>query len=400
MASWWSLPRAVESESKTFYGGVNSQGDVVVIEMDGTTVTRHEIDSAVVDDHCTAALLVPADKPPIVEWNRHAATSNLYIQRGSGNPLDFTTMNSTQVLTFGTNASYGQIYRETGTDNLFLFGRYGTSNDEWGVLTSTDYGANWSSVQSVFDFDGNHGFMASVQVGDILRVVCIGHPTLSTTSYRDPRYFEIDLTTGDVDDNDGNNIGNLDGTSLPIDVASETEIYDFGTDGTRVFDISTGTEPAIAMATWTNDTDTEYRFLLRQSAATPTWTDKYVQDAGDVFSQGSNPANTTHYNGGMSFINPDDDYTLYLSREDSGTWYIDKYETSDDGDNWTVTNVASSSISESHAYKLVRPYCPVNAGGGATVAGPEVLWHGVIDYTGFTNYQAHLVADQTGWTDG
>lgn len=392
MSTWWILPRAVEVNSDTHYGVVDSVGNVAVIEIEnsGSTVTRHELGTAIQDDHCAPAILVPADKPPIAIWTRHAANSLLYLRRGNGDPEDWTSLIAEETETIGTNCSYSQIYREGLTDHVVIFTRYGSGNDEWGVIESTDYGATWSSVQTVFDFENNQGYISTVQVGDIIRVVTWGHPTLSAASHREPRYFEIDLSDGDITDNDGNSVGNLDGTSLPLDVNSYTEIVNF-TNDQRVFDVSSGTEPAVVVGEWTTDIDTEYKFLVRQSAATPTWTKKDIVAAGVVFGE----AASRHYNGGASFINPDDDYTMYLAREDSGTWYIDKYETDDDGDSWTVTNVTSSDISQTHAHIFARPYCPVNAGSTATVAGPEVIWHAVNRYTSFTDYAAALRSDQT-----
>lgn len=333
------------------------------------TVTKRTFDVVTSDDHNAPCILAPADAVPILAWTLHGANSNVYVKRGSGAALDFASMAATQTVTFGSQVTYAQLFRISGND-LILFARYRASSDyRWGFIRSADYGATWTAMTHLFSApEAGHYYMDPVRVGDVLRVV------LFQFAVGDIYYLEIDLVTGAITRSDGTNLGNLSGTNLPITPPTAARIYDTVTGGARLLDVSAATDPEVAFVTWTSEADATYRYLKRTSG---TWGSvKTIEAAG----QGLGVQSDRYY-GGVSFPSPTAGGTLYLAREEAGSWYIEKHVTANGGDTWTVTELAAAGV------PLVRPYCPLGRS-----SGPEVLWHRIPSYSSYTSWSASLNA--------
>lgn len=333
------------------------------------TVTKRTYDIVGSDDHNAPCILAPSDVPPILAWSLHGASANVYVKRGSGAALDFASMAATQSVTFGDQATYAELFRISGND-LVLFARYRAGSAyRWGFIRSADYGATWTAMTHLFSApEAGHFYMDLVRVGDVLRA------GLFQFAVGDIYWLEIDLVTGDIDQSDGTNLGNLDGTNLPITPPTAARIYDTVTGGARLFDVSASTDPEVGFVTWTTTDDATYKYIKRTAG---TWGSvKIIEAAGQGLG-----VQTDRYYGGISFPNPTAGGTLYLSREDAGSWYVEKHVTANGGDTWTVTELAAAGV------PLVRPYCPV---GRST--GPEVLWHRVPLYSSYTNWSASLNA--------
>lgn len=363
MSSWWSLPRARELAGVVYTGGVTSAGDIIAASSDGVSFTLGTWED---DDHNTPAVLVESGKPPIVFYTRHNVDSVMRYRKGTvGGGL--ASLGSEQTITLNDIATYVQAYRVPGTDRIVFF--YRENNRKWRYKISDDYGDTWATAKTLLDWGASEQmYMGSAQNGNTLRVVAYGHPSESTK--HQIRFCSINLSTGDITKVDGTVLSNLYSTTPNLADTDLDLVYDPDPDGLslRLFDVSQATLPEVCFGTWTSDTNTNYRYARWTGSA---WVVKTVAAAGALFGETS----TRHYVGGMSFPNPTAGSVLYLARESSGVWLVEKKTTADGGDTWTTTEVTRSSMP-----KLVRPYAPVDAD------VYDLLWDTVESYTLYDNY--------------
>lgn len=371
--SWWCAPRAVyqSSDARVYLTGVSPTGKAILAAITPATgeVERAEIAALGADEHNTPALLVPSDLPPIVAYANHNTDSVVRIRRGQMvNSISDLLPEQTLASTTG-NTTYVQLYREPGTTNLLLLTRTGST--KWCFSRSTDYAATWSPLSPLFDFgSGNQAYVITRQVDADVHCALYGHPTSSRI--HEIYYCVIELDTGAVKLKDGTAVANiLTGMGLPIGVVTTlTRAYKPPPDhNIRLFDISPTDE--IAICEWTTDDDAAYKYLYWDGAG---WIKRDMAPTGVVL--GYQPA--IHYQGGATFPDPGTGGTLYLSREEGGTWSIEKWITTDRGGTWSVQE-----ISRSDTVKLVRPYCPLNGSG--------VIFTRLYSYAGYRSFDADLV---------
>lgn len=320
---------------KVYVGAIRADGMVCIAEV-GDGGDRISVWPSSVDDHNSAAILAPAGKTPIVLWVDHAGSSQLEWRRGS--IVDDLTdgWEDRQARTSSTSegVDYAIAHHEGG-DNAIVFTRVG--NKAWHFWRTTNWFASMGASTPLFDFGvGNQGYLKTNQVGNVLRVFGYGHPTLSTIP--DIFYFEIDLPTGNVRKRDGTVLGNLNGTNLPLTPATAEVVYSpSGTRQATVLDVSddAGTIAAILLEKNENGiTGAEYRHLRWTGSA---WSSNVICPAGVGFLY-----STTNSFGGASFM-PGNAEEIYLSRNDvEAVWTFHKGVTSNGGDTWVLTTVATS----------------------------------------------------------
>ena len=372
MSSWWTIPRAVEYNGRVYTTGVTEAGGIVVDSVaradhgDTATVTlaTHEQ-----DDHNAAALLVPSDQPPLFFYSRHGLDTSLRYRKGSS-VGSLASLGAVQTITFTGAVTYAQVWRRPATDEVHVFVReLATHQRYWSNVYTTNYATSWSTPRRVFDFGaGEQGYIGTVATAadaNIIRVALTGHPTSSTI--HDIYYAEITLSTGDIKNQAGTTLGNLkDGTNLPLTVTSLDKAVDIDTAtyNARLMDIGDGPEPEIAYGQWTSDTNMTYH----RSVYSGSWSSSQIVAAGVVFGYTA----SVHYNGGMAFPRDTPGGRVYLSREASGTWYIERRDLIDGS--WLTLPIASGSS------KLVRPHPIADATAG------DVVWHDVTPYPDFETW--------------
>jgi hypothetical protein len=354
VASWWSVPRAVQLGTKTYFCGIDTRGLAEVGCFDHADSNRSfqaPIATLIVDDHCAPCIIAPSGQPPLVFYTYHPdQAGKVYLRRGTVN-ASWANLADVQSITFtGYAATYAQAFLEPSTNNILLLTR--TSERYWGFARSTNYGVAWGTpVPQLFDFGvGNKGYLTCQQSGNVLNCVLYGHPTSSVL--HDIYFCTINLATGAIATIDGTEIDNfITPSALPVAVTSLSLVRAPGASANvRLFDVSVRDgAPEVAFCEWTTDSDARYKYAYWSGSA---WVVRDLCATGAVFGYDA----TVHYHGGMSFPNPAVGQVLYLSREESGIWSIEKWQSVDNGANWTSTALAASASD-----KLIRPCCPVNA---------------------------------------
>jgi hypothetical protein len=373
--SWWAIPNTVVVGRDIYSAGVTNLGVMAVGRLGPGGPDRLSIEAlAQPDDHNGPAILHVPGKVPIVFTAEHNAGDSMIHWRKGTVVDDFTTlspMKKSIVVTGRPN--YPQPFNVPGTDNGLLFFRDATFS--WSFFKTSDYFETLSAKTKLISFGGtNQGYCQTIQLADgTLRIAAYGHPLLSTL--HDVYYCAIDLVSGNVTKVNGTVIGNVNtGANLPLAMTALDKIYitPAAPAGTRLFDISDGPVIEVGIGTWTSDTDMHYKYITWNGTS---WGIKDITAAGIVF--GEQP--TAHYNGGMSFQKSTSGGVLYLSKENAGTWTIEKWVTTDGGNTWTTTVLATAAA----GHKYIRPY-------GLAATDPFQLTY--LDCTNYGGYvhQAYL----------
>jgi hypothetical protein len=117
--------------------------------------------------------------------------------------------------------------------------------------------------------------------------------------------------------------------------------------------------------------------------------EKTIVAAGKAFGQTA----AAHYLGGAHFQPGNSTAaTVYLAREASGLWYIERHVSTDGGNNWTVTSLAQSSElpdAELNASRLTRPF-PFPFGSPRSLVYERVWRFGSHD-DGYMDFQSDQV---------
>lgn len=148
----YACPQAVSGGGKTFWGWVDTKGDICVASYNHST---QEIVKAIVsaafdaDDHSAPSLLIRSDGKIIVFYTEHL--DNVLRWKISSNAYDISSFGSELTYTLATGGvllTYPQPVELTGESKIYVFfRRTATAPDdrEWRYVTSTDNGATFGS---------------------------------------------------------------------------------------------------------------------------------------------------------------------------------------------------------------------------------------------------------------
>lgn len=386
---WFADPRAVYykgEKEQTYFGWVNSQGDIVVASYNHETKESQEkiIHAKLeIDDHDVPALFIREDGHIIVFYSKHQSAGPM--QRViSTNPEDISSFSSSY--TWGTNVSYPNPF-QVG-DSICLL--YRGINWHPTIAVSTDDGKTFPDVKQLILNGGARPYAryCQSQDGSIHIAVTTGHPRNESKNQifyfklKNNHFYRADGTlikefTEGIDlGGNGNNTG----------VGSEAEIvYDGKSNGKGwIWDITIDPEtqhPVLVYASFPTDSDHRYNYAYWNGTE---WVNKEIVKAGKWFPQ--TPSGKTedekNYSGGLS-LHHENPAIVYLSKQVNGVFEIYKYETKDKGETWIETAITKNTPPD---IVNARPIVPRNHKEGYF----DVLWMRG-KYTTYQNYKTALV---------
>lgn len=320
--SWWVQPLSVNDGDYTWVGSIAKLGTVRVFKVNRDTGTQQEARLSRIepDDHNGPAIAFdPSQTKLVVFYSNH--NSDEFIRY---NTIDRTTLTvgPEQQLNFGAPVSYVQVLQWGA--KLVVLSR--VADTSWRYLTSNDWGQTWDATPKTLVSDPDNGkvYLLARPVSENdnrVRIATYKHPTSGDD--RTVRYALLFMDTGEITIPGGVPIGNFytdaggpnlhpDWMSLAIDPSPGYRV--------RLLDVGTvGGMPAISYAVWYGaEGAATYKVKLYQQGA---WTTAsgFSEPSGDPF--GYNLA--THYVGGVAIGRTNN--RLYVSREDNGTWYLDRW---------------------------------------------------------------------------
>lgn len=376
--SWFSHPRAVRFNGNTYFGWVNSVGDIEIGSFaDNTKLTPrfYLMDNELeVDDHDNPTILVrDSDSKILVFWSKHDGT-DMWVAL-STNAEDISAFGAATALDAsigGTKYTYPNPVQLTGevNDPIYLFyrDRDGSDNATWAYSKSTDGGGTWSARTLLAKGAATAGMYLTPVVNGTDRidfVVTDDNPASSNTSI-----YHFYYSGGNYYQSDGTQIV----SGLPLDETDMTLVYDGSTTPAWHWDIAIdgSGHPVIGYATMpTKASDHRYNQARWNGSS---WSSVEVAQGGGPLPDGSGAFHPAEYSGGMAIDHADVDI-VYVSREVSSQHEIWKYTSDDNGQTWSGEAITSSSAKPNG-----RPVVPINAGGGVRV----MWWQG--DYSSDGNY--------------
>jgi hypothetical protein len=376
---WFSDPRAVYYNGKTYITFITSTGVNMIVAYDHATDTVAgpvTIRTGMgVDDHANPAILIrDSDKRLIVFYSAHTGSGTYY--KISTNPEDISSWGSEVNLDpiLGKSGySYNMPVQLLGeaNDPIYLWYRYNLSGTTlWGYTWSTDGGANWSGHHSFFHVSVGHQYLKLAQNGDsrIDFVVTDGHPV--ETGHTSLYHFYY--SAGNWYKSDGTAIA----APYYSGITNFTQIYDGSSAAGWMEDIAIdgSGNPVVLYTVYNSDTDRDYYWAKWTGSS---WVSHKVADAGATI---ASIGTSTAYVGGAS-LDPTDPNIVYASVTVGGQWEIVKFTTADNGASWSQTAITTDSTAEN-----IRPFVPANR-----QADLKVLWlYGT--YTSYTSYLMEMLA--------
>lgn len=346
--------------NRTYFGGISRGGDLLACYHDhDADVTEYvsvgRVEGNPNDHKVPVVALNPAGRA-YVFWTNH--NEDNYIRWRESSRSGVLSFGEEKLIDMGGVVSYVQAFwTQPSGYRITLFARVAQST--WKTAISDDGGATWT-IRTVFSAPGAQLYMVAVpadttdatsRISNRIRVALYGHPVDGT--YHDVRTFTIHLHTGAIEaiGTPGVSIGNIqDGTSLPLLPSTGKLAYSPPANtAVRVFHMQpagvSGQSGDIAIATWdTAPLGSATYKLLKYNSGTATYTPATIVAAGIHFGY----TDTAKYLGGMWFAKPGTN-TIFLAREDAGTWRVERY-TYDSTPTFTLAATIATS-----SKKLVRP---------------------------------------------
>jgi hypothetical protein len=348
---WWTQPRATRINDLLFVGGIDSNGAVFAATRnlrDGT-VRKTVLAQLESDDHNNPALVVDPARPPLSFYSRHDADDIVRFRVGK-RPLDVTAWEPERELEFGGATTYAQAH--VLGDELYVFTRAGVTS--WWYCRSTDWAQSWEAPSAFLSIETDQEtYMPTALLPDgrTLRIAVAGHPkNYEQRPWHEFRVCLVDLATGDVTlPSASGAIANLrSGAGLPLGGADLELVHRSPAGRTlNLFDVSDGDpfEVAFASKVSGDEATLDARYHVAR-AGSGGWAVEDVAPAGGVFGY----IDAGFYVGGIVFPHATPGGRVYLSREDGGSWHLERWDRTAEG-SWIAAPVVDPSPT-----RLVRPW--------------------------------------------
>jgi hypothetical protein len=384
--SWWTRPRSVAYNGKLFVMG--SWGLDVGLDIYDITgsrtpyrLARHDF-----EDHNNGAVLIRTGKPMVTLWTRHAKDSLVRYRVGAVNVENATTRTDYLGTTEHTYTASDRTTYQVAMDingTIWVFNRIDLAR--WRVRTSTAWstsGVTWSAEKPyVHSTDDKQMYTAAVNVGTTVRTACSNHP-VNGAGMQGIYYGEINTTTGAVTGANGAALGTL-GTEINHSALQTVYLPAAGW-STWIYDV--GDNPSIRELTFVEfdpankDTTATYKYARWSGSA---WVVTNIVAAGKRFNVPSGDAEP--YFGSVQIPRGTPGGVVYLARESSGTWSIERRTSADSGATWTPTVLRS--LTEHPRQNVVRAF-PVEGDGSYPA---EVVYVQTFRWSTYEAYRSDFV---------
>ena len=391
---WFSDPRAIHYNGKTYSGWVDSVGNIVLgtyDHADGKIETHVLHERFEKDDHDNPSFLLDEQARLMVFYTKHATgNSPIFLARAKKpesiyewKPLQTLRLNDTIAYAGMSNTyTYTNIVRLSEEQGkLYLFWR--GADFKPNMSTSTDMGHTWQQgkimvlPERIYRDRRPYMKIASNNKDVIHFAFTDGHPHVEPTNsiyYAKYRHGALYKANGDKI---------MDWSALPVDPKNADIVYD-ATDSKEkswIWDIAENNEgnPVVVYATFPTDSSHVYYYSIYDGAK---WNTHKLLDSGPWFPHTPEGARERepNYSGGI-VLDHKDPSQVYLSREKNGVFEIEHWSTSDKGKSWQVAEITRDSKLDN-----VRPFVIRDHPDGA----PKVLWMNVTKYLHYTDYQSGI----------
>jgi len=376
--SWFADPRAVYHQGlhrRTFVGWVTSAGDVQVGSYDhdtGVRVVATVKASFQVDDHANPSLLVRPDGHLLIFWSGHGG-GTMYSRR-SAQPEEVGAWEPERTVPTNTPGIYGYTYPNpvqlsAEGNRIWLFWRGGNFNP---TFSTSSNATSWAPARTLISVPGQRPYVkyAGNGVDTIHLAFTQAHPRNLVTNIYYARY-----RAGSFYHADGSLIEPV--SALPFTPSQADLVYDAAAHGgvrAWIHDVAfdAAGRPVVVFATFPTTSDHRYHYARWNGSA---WEDHEFARAGGTMS--GDPAEP-NYSGGLTLDHADPSQVL-VSRQVSGHFEIQAYQTSDGGHSWSSRVVTAGSGRGN--YRPVRPR-------GQPGTDMDIIWM----RGGYPSYHAYQTA--------
>ncbi|MEK6478924.1 BNR-4 repeat-containing protein [Catalinimonas sp. 4WD22] len=362
---WFSDPRAVYYEGqhqRTYASWVDSTGNIMIGYYDhenGDTQTKILHEDLERDDHDNPALHFTPEGKIMVFYAEHARETPIF-QLVSSEPEDISKWEDRRSLYLNDTTNY-EGFSKTYTyvnvwqvkDELFLLWRGMDFKPNYSI--SKDGGDTWSKGKILILperlYRDRRPYVKVFSDGEKLHIAFTdGHPRRETTNSIYYTYYE----DGNFYKADGEKISSL--SEVPFSPQQAEKVHD-GTTSNKawIWDIAADQQgyPVLTYASFPNDSAHYYHYARWNGKQ---WERQLLTHAGKWFPQTlpGTEEREMNYSGGV-VIDHETPSTVYLSKEQNGTFEIEQWKRQNDG-NWDTFPITSSSSLDN-----VRPYAVLNA---------------------------------------
>lgn len=394
---WFSNPRAIYyNDNKIITGWVKKDGSIEAASLDiisGKKQYKNLYPQLEIDDHDNPAFTVLPDGNVLAMYAWHSTKKGVIMNTTTNGgdissfeePIDFKPTNEDLLERFPRETyTYANPFVLSEENNkLFVFGRW--TGFKPNLIISEDNGASWNEKYVIMSDNpftpNNRPYVNYYSDGKskIHMVFTDGHPRVEPLNSVYYCYYE----NGAFWKADGSKICNME--DLPFQPKDASEVYNATEETGRswIADIvEKDGQPIILYSRHPEETDHRYRYAWYDSENS-NWVDHEICKAGRWFPQTpeGKEEREPHYMGNLTFdpVNPE---VVYLSRQINNRFEIEKYVTSDGGENWEVTPITSNS-----EYDQVRPYVARNKSSNAKTV---VMWMENKKYVHYTDFDCSI----------
>ncbi len=323
------------------------------------------------DDHGSPSILLEPDHRLTVFWSAHSGPTMNY--RTSTRPLDISSWGPTRHVADDLPGPRGftypnpQLLRDE-QNTLYLFWRGGDWSADYATRTAA---GRWSPAHRLIEVANERPYVKIDSNGTdtIALAFTNGHPRGVVTSI-----YYATLRDGALWTAGGRRIAPIGGR--PIAPQQADLVYDAARTGVRswVWDVAYDDgRPVIVYATFPSP----QRHLYWYAGWTgQRWVSHEIAVGGPTISPHTIEK---QYSGGLA-LDHNDPSVVFMSRQVSGTFEIERWKTTDRGAAWSYTTLARSRNADD-----VRPVVPRGRGGGPI----GLLWlHG--RYRGYRDYRTSI----------